>query len=145
MADADSFDIDDIEVVFDDPPPTGDPDLGHFSVSLAVRDLAVSRAFYEQLGFEPWGGGKGWLMMRQGGATIGLFQRMFEGNLLTFSPPDVRAVQRRLAERGLETELLHEMVGGQDPTKARPATTDQGPAHLVLRDPDGNAILIDEF
>jgi len=128
-----------------EPPPAGDPNLGHFSVSRAVGDLAVSQAFYEQLGFEALGGGEGWMMMRQGGATIGLFERMFEKNILTFNPPDVRAVQARFAERGVETELLHEMPEGQDPAVALPATEDEGPAHIVLEDPDGNTILFDQF
>ena len=128
-----------------EPPPAGDPNLGYFSVSLSVQDLAVSQAFYEQLGFEPLGGGEGWLMMRQGGAMIGLFEGMFEGNILTFNPPDVRAVQARLAERGIETGLLHEMPEGHDPAVALPATEDEGPAHIALEDPDGNSILIDQF
>ena len=128
-----------------EPPPAGDPNLGHFSVSLAVSDLAVSQAFYEQLGFEPLGGGEGWMIMRQGAAMIGLFEGMFEKNILTFNPPDVRAVQARFAERGLETELLHEMPEGQDPAVALPATEDEGPAHIVLEDPDGNNILFDQF
>lgn len=128
-----------------EPPPAGDPNLGYFSVSLAVSDLAVSQAFYEQLGFEPLGGGEGWMIMRQGGAMIGLFEGMFESNILTFNPPDVRAVQARLAERGLETELLHEMPEGHDPAVALPATEDEGPAHIVIEDPDGNSILFDQF
>lgn len=119
---------------------------GHFSVSLAVRDLEASRDFYERLGFEALGGGEGWLMMRAGeSATVGLFEGMFEANILTFNPPDVRAVRRVLAERGIEAELLHEMPDGQDPAVALPATGDEGPAHLVLEDPDGNAILFDQF
>ncbi len=133
------------EVTPPEPPPAGDPNLGYFSVSLAVSDLAVSQAFYEQLGFEPLGGGEGWMIMRQGGAMVGLFEGMFEGNILTFNPPDVRAVQARLAERGLETELLHEMPEGQDPAVALPATEDEGPAHIVIEDPDGNSILFDQF
>ena len=128
-----------------EPPPAGDPNLGYFSVSLAASDLAVSQAFYEQLGFEPLGGGDGWLIMRQGGAMIGLFEGKFEGNILTFNPPDVRAVRSRLAERGLETELLHEMPDSEDPSVALPATEDEGPAHIVIEDPDGNAILLDQF
>ena len=128
-----------------EPPPAGDPNLGYFSMSLAVSDLAVSQAFYEQLGFEPLGGGEGWMIMRQGGAMIGLFEGMFEKNILTFNPPDVRAVQARFAERGVETELLHEMPEGQDPAVALPATEDEGPAHIVIEDPDGNAILLDQF
>ena len=147
MADADSGAADPgaTEATPPEPPPAGDPNLGYFSVSLSVSDLKVSQAFYEQLGFEPLGGGEGWLMMRQGGAMIGLFEGMFEGNILTFNPPDVRAVRRRLAERGLETELLHEMPDGQDPSVALPAEADEGPAHIVLEDPDGNAIMFDQF
>ena len=57
----------------------------------------------------------------------------------------MRAVRSRLAERGLETELLHEMPEGQDPSAALPATEDEGPAHIVIEDPDGNAILLDQF
>ena len=83
--------------------------------------------------------------MRQGAAMVGLFEGMFEGNILTFNPPDVRAVRRRLAERGLETELLHEMPDGRDPAVALPATEDEGPAHIVIEDPDGNSILLDQF
>ena len=110
-------------------------DLGQFSVSLSVQDLEASKAFYERLGFEPLAGGDGWLMMRHGEATIGLFQGMFEGNILTFNPSDVRAVQRLLAEQGIEAELLHEMPDTQDPTGALPATGDEGPAHPGPRGP----------
>ena len=120
-------------------------DLGQFSVSLSVQDLEASKAFYERLGFEPLGGGDGWLMMRHGEAMIGLFQGMFEGNILTFNPGDVRAVRRALAEQGIATELLHEMPDSQDPTQALPATEDEGPVHLMLEDPDGNAIMLDQF
>ena len=84
-------------------------------------------------------------MMRHGDATIGLFEGMFEGNILTFNPGDVRAVQRALAERGIETELLRETPDSQDPSAAPAATEDTGPAHIVLEDPDGNAILLDQF
>ena len=122
-----------------------DTDLGQFSVSLAVQDLAVSQAFYARLGFEAAGGGDGWMMMRHGDAMIGLFQGMFEGNLLTFNPADVRAIQRSLAAQGIEAELQHELPPSQDPTKGLPATEDEGPAHLVLEDPDGNKILLDQF
>ena len=93
-------------------------DLGQFSVSLSVKDLEASKAFYERLGFEPLGGGDGWQIMRHGEAMIGLFEGMFEGNILTFNPGDVRAVQRTLAEQGIEAELLHEMPDSQDPTRA---------------------------
>jgi catechol 2,3-dioxygenase-like lactoylglutathione lyase family enzyme len=118
--------------------------LGAFSVSLAVKDLAASRAFYEKLGFAPIGGdGKAWQILRNGPSTIGLFQGMFEGNILTFNPgwdqdcntlaafDDVRAIQEHLKAVGI----------------ALTAETDasaSGPAHITLTDPDGNAILIDQ-
>jgi catechol 2,3-dioxygenase-like lactoylglutathione lyase family enzyme len=123
------------------------PDLGHFSVSLAVADLAASRDFYERLGMEVMGGdGSTYLMLRnpRGGATIGLFQGLFEGNVLTFNPgldpagehtetfDDVRDLEARWRELGLEP------VDGADPSS-------DGPAHVTLKDPDGNAILVDQF
>jgi catechol 2,3-dioxygenase-like lactoylglutathione lyase family enzyme len=120
-------------------------DLGAFSVSLAVRDLAVSRAFYETLGFKAFHGdaGQGWLILKNGNAVVGLFQGMFEGNILTFNPgwdhdaqpvdpfTDVRAIQRALRDAGVP--LVQE---------ADESTT--GPASLIVTDPDGNQILIDQ-
>ena len=120
-------------------------ELGAFSTSLAVKDLSASRAFYEKLGFEAvMGEAKhNWLILRNGDTTIGLFQGMFERNLLTFNPgwtkdakpldrfTDVREIQRRLKERGLELT-----------SEADEATN--GPASLTLVDPDGNPILIDQ-
>ena len=121
-------------------------ELGAFSISLSVSDLDASKSFYEKLGFRQTGGdGTGYLIMVNGTTIVGLFHGMFEENILTFNPPDVRAAQRRLAERGLETELLHEMPDGQDPSVALPATEDEGPAHIVIEDPDGNSILLDQF
>ena len=119
--------------------------LGHFSISLAVQDLAASRAFYEKLGFEVIGGqaDQNWLILQNGDSTIGLFQGMFERNALTFNPgwdargqrleafTDVRDIQRRLKERGLALT-----------TEADESTT--GPASLTLVDPDGNPVLIDQ-
>ncbi len=119
--------------------------LGAFSISLAVQDLAASKAFYRKLGFEEVGdsGAENWAMLRNGEHVIGLFQGMFEGNLLTFNPgwnqkaeavdpyTDVRDIQRQLQAEGVE--LL--------------ATADEGttgPASLMLTDPDGNQILIDQ-
>ncbi|TNE85959.1 MAG: VOC family protein [Deltaproteobacteria bacterium] len=122
--------------------------LGAFSVSLSVKDLATSRSFYETLGFAVTGGNAehGWLVLRNGDATIGLFQGMFEGNILTFAPgldrvtagpmdafQDVRDIQAALREAGIEPQ-----DGGTDPAAT-------GPAHIRLVDPDGNAILIDQF
>ena len=120
-------------------------ELGAFSVSLSVKDIAVSRAFYEALGFAEAGGNQSqnWLILRNGTTTIGLFQGMFEGNLMTFNPgwnaeakdleefTDIRELQRQLLESGIELT-----------TQADESTT--GPASLTLVDPDGNAILIDQ-
>lgn len=120
-------------------------DLGAFSISLAVSDLEKSRAFYEKLGFEPVGGdaAQNWLIMRNGEHVIGLFQGMFEGNMLTFNPgwdqhgnelqafTDVRELQRELKNRGIE-------LGAE----ADDSTS--GPASIMLTDPDGNPILIDQ-
>lgn len=119
--------------------------LGAFSVSLAVKDIAASRDFYARLGFEAAGGNidENWLIMRNGDHVIGLFQGMFEGNVLTFNPgwdqqcqnlesfTDVRELQKALQSAGVE--LL----------QAADETT-EGPASLMLADPDGNAILIDQ-
>jgi catechol 2,3-dioxygenase-like lactoylglutathione lyase family enzyme len=107
--------------------------LGQFSVSLSVEDIAVSRAFYETLGFTVYDGNQsdGWLIMKNGDSAVGLFQGMFEGNLLTFNPPDVRSVQEHLDRNGIT--LLE---------RAEPGS---GPAHATLTDPDGNVILLDQF
>ena len=119
--------------------------LGAFSVSLAVKDLAASRSFYEQLGFTTMGGDAdhGWLILRNGSTTIGLFQGMFEKNILTFNPgwdqdanalesfTDVREVQAKLEAAGIELT-----------TRADPDST--GPAHIILSDPDGNVIMLDQ-
>lgn len=121
-------------------------ELGAFSISLSVKDLATSQAFYEKLGFVETGGNadEGWLILVNEPAVIGLFQGMFEGNILTFNPglvlgpdqpeafTDVRQIQDALTEAGLE---LGETV---------PADNPEGPAHITLTDPDGNAILIDQ-
>lgn len=118
--------------------------LGAFSVSLAVKDLAASRAFYEKLGFAAMGGdGKGWLILQNGTTTIGLFQGMFDKNILTFNPgwnhrtetlpafEDVRDLQRRLIAAGITPVMA-----------ADESTT--GPASFVIVDPDGNSILFDQ-
>ena len=120
-------------------------ELGAFSVSLAVKDLAASRAFYEALGFEAFHGEatQGWLILRNGAATIGLFQGMFERNILTFNPgwdagaqplaefTDIRELQRRLKAAGIALEM-----------EADEATS--GPASVVIVDPDGNQVLFDQ-
>jgi len=118
--------------------------LGNFSVSLAVKDLTASREFYEKLGFRVIGGnGKNWSILQNETATIGLFQGMFEKNILTFNPgwdrngatlpefDDVRDIQKTLASKGVKFA-----------TKADESTT--GPASCVLVDPDGNQILLDQ-
>jgi catechol 2,3-dioxygenase-like lactoylglutathione lyase family enzyme len=119
--------------------------LGNFSVSLAVKDLAASRAFYEKLGFRAMGGNpaQNWLIMQNETSTIGLFQGMFDKNVLTFNPgwdrnanqladfDDVRELQRTLQARGLT------LASAADESST-------GPASLMLIDPDGNPILIDQ-
>jgi len=119
--------------------------LGAFSISLTVKDLAASRAFYEQLGFDALGGdpSHNYLIMKNGDAVIGLFQGMFENNIITFNPgwdqsaqpvdafDDVRAIQAQLKAAGVPLA-----------TEADPDST--GPASFVVVDPDGNAILVDQ-
>ena len=119
--------------------------LGNFSVSLAVKDIAASRAFYEKLGFRVLGGdqAQNWLILQNETSTIGLFQGMFDKNIMTFNPgwdrscntlpdfDDVRDIQKTLKDRGLALTA-----------EADEATT--GPASLMLLDPDGNTILIDQ-
>ena len=120
-------------------------ELGAFSISLAVKDLTASRAFYEKLGFAEIGGdaAQNWLILQNGTSIIGLFHGMFERNIITFNPgwanrgdhpkefTDIREIQRRLKKSGVK--LL---------TEADEATT--GPASLMLNDPDGNQVLIDQ-
>jgi len=119
--------------------------LGAFSISLSVKDIATSRAFYEKLGFSVFGGDQEqrWLIMKSGTTLIGLFQGMFEKNMLTFNPgwdsdakqvpgfEDVRSIQHRLRELGVK---LDQEADGST----------KGPAHITLTDPDGNSILIDQ-
>ena len=120
-------------------------ELGAFSISLAVKDIEASRAFYEKFGFTVFGGdaAQNWLILKNGDHVIGLFQGMFEKNILTFNPgwdsnankldtfTDVRDLQRQL--KALGVQLL---------TEADETTT--GPASLVAVDPDGNPILLDQ-
>ncbi len=119
--------------------------LGAFSISLTVKDLAKSKAFYEGLGFSDLGGSgyDGWVILKNGETVIGLFQDMFEKNILTFNPgwdqdakkldafTDIRALQKTLKDKG------YSFVQEVDET-----TT--GPGSLMLLDPDGNPILIDQ-
>ncbi len=120
-------------------------DLGAFSISLAVKDIAASKAFYEKLGFSVMGGdaSQNWLIMKNGDRVIGLFQGMFEKNTLTFNPgwnqnaenveefTDVRELQKQLKAAGVT------LVSEADET-----TT--GPASFIAVDPDGNPILVDQ-
>lgn len=119
--------------------------LGAFSVSLAVKDIAKSITFYQHLGFELAGGDVegGWCVMRSDSTTIGLFQGMFEDNILTFNPgwaqgaeplddfEDVRDIQARLEAHDIPFEQRADPDG-------------DGPAHIVLLDPDNNVIMFDQ-
>ena len=125
--------------------PVSDSSLGAFSASLAVKDIAASRAFYETLGFSVTNGvqEQNWLILRSGATTIGLFQGMFEDNIMTFNPgwnweakplesfEDVRSIQRRFKAAGLTLNV-----------EADETTT--GPASFILADPDGNTIFLDQ-
>ena len=120
-------------------------DLGTFSVSLTVGDLAASRDFYETLGFDKIGGdGQGYLIMANGGTVIGLFQGMFDQNLLTFNPgwqgPNEEASDDFLDVRDIADQL--EEAGLQITTRS--IEGESGPGHIVLMDPDGNPVLIDQ-
>lgn len=120
-------------------------ELGAFSVSLAVKDLGASREFYEKLGFSSHGGdaSQGWLILKNGDCIVGLFQGMFDQNILTFNPgwdsdaqelpafTDIRELQRRFRNEGLTMTA-----------EADENTT--GPASFVMTDPDGNMILFDQ-
>ncbi|WP_250253489.1 VOC family protein [Chryseobacterium sp. Marseille-Q3244] len=119
--------------------------LGAFSISLSVKDLQKSKDFYEKLGFATMAGAteQNYLIMKNGSTLIGLFQAMFDGNMLTFNPgwdengqnlesfDDVREIQKRLKESGVEID------------KEADENT-SGPEHIYLKDPDGNMILIDQ-
>ncbi len=119
--------------------------LGTFSVSLSVKDIHVSKSFYESLGFRVFGGdiSQNWLIMKSGNCTIGLFQGMFENNILTFNPgwdenatkmdsfTDIRDIQRQLKTNGIELQ-----------TEADENAS--GPASFTVVDPDGNVILVDQ-
>jgi catechol 2,3-dioxygenase-like lactoylglutathione lyase family enzyme len=120
-------------------------ELGNFSISLAVKDIAISKEFYEILGFEVFSGdiSQNWLIMKNGKHNIGLFQDMLEHNTLTFNPgwddsgkeleefTDIRDIQRILKERGLDLLIEAE-------------EDSSGPASILLKDPDGNPILVDQ-
>lgn len=107
--------------------------LGTFSISLTVKDIKISREFYEKLGFTKVGGdeAQNWLIMGSGTTKIGLFQDMFEKNIMTFNPSDARAIQKKLKADGIQL------------TKEADEDS-EGIAHFTLNDPDGNAILFDQ-
>lgn len=119
--------------------------LGAFSISLAVKDIHESKAFYEKLGFEAFGGdiAQNWLILRNGQTVIGLFHGMFQDNILTFNPgwnqqaeaigdfTDVRELQAQVEKSGIEITT-------------RADTSTKGPASFVIVDPDGNPILVDQ-
>ena len=119
--------------------------LGAFSISLSVQDIHASKQFYENMGFSVFGGNidQKWLIMKNGNALIGLFQGMFEKNIITFNPgwdenaqnmdefDDVRTIQKQLKEKGIKLE-------------SEAAENTSGPASFVLTDPDGNSILVDQ-
>ncbi|GAA3778589.1 hypothetical protein GCM10022271_08590 [Corallibacter vietnamensis] len=120
-------------------------ELGAFSISLSVKNITVSKAFYENLGFTVFAGDleKNYLIMKNGKALVGLFQGMFENNILTFNPgwdenaktldafTDVRQIQQHLKSKNIALQ-------------SEADETTSGPASLVLTDPDGNTILIDQ-
>jgi lactoylglutathione lyase len=119
--------------------------LGAFSISLNVKDIHASKTFYEHLGFQTLGGDitQNWLILKNENCIIGLFQGMFEKNILTFNPgwnenavnleefTDIRELQKQLKEKGMKLQ-----------TEADETT--EGPAHFTLEDPDGNPILFDQ-
>lgn len=120
-------------------------ELGAFSISLSVKDITVSKTFYENLGFTVFAGDleKNYLIMKNGKALVGLFQGMFENNILTFNPgwdenaktldtfTDVRQIQQHLKSKNIALQ-------------SEADETTSGPASLVVTDPDGNTILIDQ-
>jgi len=120
-------------------------ELGAFSVSLAVKDIEASRAFYEKIGFSVFAGdqSQNWLIVKNGSTVIGLFQGMFEKNIMTFNPgwsgdaqplpefTDIRELQRQLKARGID------LIAEADESST-------GPASLMIADPDGNTILLDQ-
>jgi predicted lactoylglutathione lyase len=120
-------------------------ELGAFSVSLAVKDLETSKLFYEKLGFSVFGGdqSQNWLILKNGDHVIGLFQGMFDKNILTFNPgwdnnakplnqfADIRDIQKNLKAKGVN------LVSEADESST-------GPASIMLEDPDGNVILLDQ-
>lgn len=120
-------------------------ELGAFSVSLAVTDMAVSRDFYSKLGFEMVAGdGETWTIIANQSVAIGLFHGMFEGNILTFNPGWVglgEPVEEFTDIRDLSSEFAS---AGIEPADDTSGASPSGPASFTLKDPDGNAILFDQ-
>ena len=110
-------------------------DLGKFCLSLSVKDISGSCAFYEKLGFQAVPGcgsvADKWLIMQNGSNMIGLFEGMFDGNIYTFNPSDVRELQGQLKQQGVQLD--------------KEAQGETGPAHIILRDPDGNVLMLDQI
>jgi len=120
-------------------------ELGAFSVSLAVKNIEESKVFYQKIGFEKVGGeqSENWLILRNGDHTIGLFQGMFEGNIMTFNPgwdksgktlesyTDIRDLLQEFENQGVN--IIQKSING-----------DSGPSSISIQDPDGNSILIDQ-
>ncbi len=120
-------------------------ELGAFSISLAVKDIEKSKVFYEKLGFQVYAGdqSRNYLIMKNGATNIGLFQGMFEGNILTFNPGwdqnaknlesfvDVREIHKNM--KAQKVEIAHESISGE-----------KGPSSFTIIDPDGNSILLDQ-
>ncbi|MFT4810518.1 MAG: putative lactoylglutathione lyase [Paraglaciecola sp.] len=110
-------------------------ELGQFSVSLAVKDITKSKAFYETLGFKtrPECGSIAdkWIVLQKNTTVIGLFEGMFESNILTFNPTDVRSIEKHLTDNNIKMTT--------------PTQGDSGPTHCVLKDPDNNIIMFDQF
>jgi len=120
-------------------------ELGAFSVSLAVKDIEASKVFYQKLGFEVIGGeqSQNWLILRNGDHTIGLFQGMFEGNIMTFNPGWDKQCNT-LESFNDARELLADFKAKGIETVQESITYESGPASFSIKDPDGNAILIDQ-
>ncbi|WP_337840748.1 VOC family protein [Rheinheimera sp.] len=120
-------------------------ELGAFSVSLTVKDIEASKQFYQKLGFSIFAGeqSQNWLILKNGDTVLGLFQGMFEKNILTFNPgwnqnaeplaefTDIRQIQQHLLAQGIQLQKSAD-------------ETSSGPAHIVLEDPDGNQIMLDQ-
>lgn len=117
--------------------PTNKPNLGSFSISLAVKDIKASKAFYEKLGFEKLlkdGGNvdQNWVIMTNGKSNIGLFQGLFPANTITFNPRDARSIYKDITQHGIKE------------TYSMGLDKEEGPCSFSILDPDGNPILVDQ-